>query len=1124
MDTKQICCILLVLISCQHGVSYRIYILPEPGAFCLGVFSGDACLTWSEYSANPIFVDHSTTLIFTPGSYQRYSTLSVANVRHFTMIGDGAHIQFGLSLSNIGYVGMHNLTFANRARSSYYYSRNNPTISIRNIRSFVMENCALSLSQNSGSVVGLYLYSANSKIIESTFNGTSTDARCSQSSPTLLVTRSTFTNSSYIIGNSYCNVTIHSSRFVNNYVSSSQSGVVSTRGLLTIVNCLFERNSALSSRGIVNSDGDVTVLNSNFTSNEAAYVSNSYYSRLRFTYYRGGRAISGQGNINISDCTFSYYTQSHSVVYSRRYSSYYGRQSVYRVYITNSLFYHNNRTVYSYNDVIVKNSSFYNSTAMSGDGRAIYSTMSVTTVNCTFINSTTINGNGGAVYSGQNMIVLYSTFISSSTNHGVSYYHSGGSGGTLYSQQATSITNCTISDSIAVRDGGVVYSTHSVTVTNASVNNSAAHSGRGGAIYGSDVKITNSILRNTIARTDGGAVYGMQNVTAINIVFSNSTASIGNGGAICNGNDVMIINCTITKCSALSGKGGAVYSRAASGSGVIFNPNPKPNVFFSRSLFSHNSASSGGILYVNGHYSHHMEFTDSTFVFNEATGNFTGGGVAFFKNTSLVITNSVFNNNMAATNGGVLDMSFSSVRIELSSLSHNTANGNGGVFYAQNYTTNFTVVQTIFKNNAAENGGVLYVRRFNSNIKLVDSTFTENSATNHGGVMDIRGVTLVMDMDTVIANNTADVSGNVISACISQITAYGLEVQPDPIYPMYCSDYDEGNRSYTGAPKSESVSTGSSTSSSLVTEQVSTTSLLHTSTSEPEVDVAITTEEGTTTSHASEGTTTSPSNTPHNMITNSYFRGNTLAHTSEVTTSSASSNTEPWTNGLTTKSGKATDQTSSTTSPELASTHSKTDGLTTNSEKVTSAAVQAITAADTTIMTDSAASTDDDWSTTESMNHMRMTTTRPQNERETRTPGVRSSESTTFEVTTQMVASPSDGDEKFTESGSRVTGPRFPQSQADQDEYDTWSNQQEFVQVAIISLAVLCIVCASVCIIMAVLFYMACKRKNVRLRGHYKELPLRDDQETHDGTQEYSFVEIQPHHATSALSQQDEKL
>ena len=104
-------CIILLLLCCQYGVSYRVYILPQPGAFCLGVFSGDDCITWSEYSANPTFVYHSTTLIFTFGNYTRSSRFSVVNIKTFTMIGDEAQLQFQLSLSNIGYVGIMDLMF-----------------------------------------------------------------------------------------------------------------------------------------------------------------------------------------------------------------------------------------------------------------------------------------------------------------------------------------------------------------------------------------------------------------------------------------------------------------------------------------------------------------------------------------------------------------------------------------------------------------------------------------------------------------------------------------------------------------------------------------------------------------------------------------------------------------------------------------------------------------------------------------------------------------------------------------------------------------------------------------------------------------------------------------------------
>ena len=142
-------------------------------------------------------------------------------------------------------------------------------------------------------------------------------------------------------------------------------------------------------------------------------------------------------------------------------------------------------------------------------------------------------------------------------------------------------------------------------------------------------------------------------------------------------------------------------------------------------------------------------------------------------------------------------------------------------------------MHTVFKQNSAENGGVFYVRRFNSNVKVSESTLIENTASNRGGVMDIGGVTLTVDMDTVIANNTAGI-GDVISACVSKITAYGLESRLDPVYPLYCLIYDEGNSSY---PVSESITTDISTTIS-ATEHIETTSQRHTDDTGPLVTTA----------------------------------------------------------------------------------------------------------------------------------------------------------------------------------------------------------------------------------------------------------------------------------------------
>ena len=717
MDAPRILVTLLVLLCCQYGVSYRIYILPEPGAFCLGIFSGDDCLTWSQYAARPIFVDHSTTLIFTPGTYSSirlsryryFNTLYVANIKRFALIGDRAQLQFQLSLSSIGEVRIHNLNFAN-----------SPRIDVRNVQSFVMKNCTLSQMSSSS---GMSFYNSNvNQIIESTFNKVVINV---QSHSTLLVDRSTFINSSsatFITGDIYSNVKINSSRFLNNFATNN--GVVYTQGLLTIINCLFDRNSVQSSNGaVVYCTGSVTIIGSSFIKNRASYVNNPNRP-VHYTYYIGGSAVRGKGNININNCTFSFYTRSSSVIYSYRYNYDYVRRGGFRVYIANSKFYHSTQSIYSYNDVTLVNSSFYNITGP-GVG-VVYSAKNITTINCKFINST-VNGNSGIVHSQQSQNLLNSLFISSSAKYGASSR-------AVYSQQGNiTVTNCTISDSMASGDGGAVYTTQNVTIINTSIINSASQYGSGGAVYGLNVEVTNSSFQNTRASMNGGAVYAVQNFITVNSKFSNSTVntgsggtiysgtSVGNGGALYSGNDVTAINCTISECSALNGKGGAVYS-AASQSNALSNM----NLVFSKCTFEDNYATSGGVLYTTGHYNHRMEFINCAFSFNNATR----GGVAHIENSYLFITNSAFSDNKADTDGGVMDLSLSSVRIQHSLLSQNSAGGNGGVFYTQRYSTNFTISYTIIDHNSAENGGVFYVRRSNSNIRVIDSKFICNSASN----------------------------------------------------------------------------------------------------------------------------------------------------------------------------------------------------------------------------------------------------------------------------------------------------------------------------------------------------------------------------------------------------------
>ena len=48
------------------------------------------------------------------------------------------------------------------------------------------------------------------------------------------------------------------------------------------------------------------------------------------------------------------------------------------------------------------------------------------------------------------------------------------------------------------------------------------------------------------------------------------------------------------------------------------------------------------------------------------------------------------------------------------------------------------------------------------------------------------------------------------------------------------------------------------------------------------------------------------------------------------------------------------------------------------------------------------------------------------------------------------------------------------------------------LHVAIVSLAVLCAVCVTVCVIMVALFFILCKRRSNRVCQHYDKVPLTD--------------------------------
>lgn len=443
-------------------------------------------------------------------------------------------------------------------------------------------------------------------------------------------------------------------------------------------------------------------------------------------------------------------------------------------------------------------------------------------------------------------------------------------GGAIYSLGEVTVINCLFNGNNASQ-GGAIYSERTVTVIDSNFTGNTGpgdYNHLGGAIFSlSDIIAVNTTFHGNWAR-NGGATYSSSIVSAGSI-FTNNTVTAssdnfpntGNGGAIYTFHDVTASSSSFIGNTAVSGSGGAVYIDANS-----------TQVLFFGSSFSNNRALSCGVLSANRLYHINVTMVDSTFSFNNAIGTSDGGGVACFESAIVKTVNCVFDDNRAISNAGIFTGRNSSIVIDESTFLGNMAQGNGGVMYTNEYQTNYTIQYSIFQRNSANDGGVMYVQS-NSNIEIgTNCTYIENHATDKGGVFYIRGGTLVMDTNhnSTFSGNTATL-GDVISTCLSDVnvTDFGLEMQPDPEYPQYCSVYDEANVANESINNTETTTianTGQSTTPYETSTHLEGTTPNSQSSTHPEItthfektskpDTASTTLAATTTTNAQASTHT----------------------------------------------------------------------------------------------------------------------------------------------------------------------------------------------------------------------------------------------------------------------------
>ncbi|MEA2048046.1 MAG: choice-of-anchor Q domain-containing protein [Campylobacterota bacterium] len=209
-------------------------------------------------------------------------------------------------------------------------------------------------------------------------------------------------------------------------------------------------------------------------------------------------------------------------------------------------------------DVIVKDSSFINNSAISSGGG--FSGRDLTVINSTF-NGNTANV-GGGFYTYYDATVSGSLFINNSSTQ--TYSDVGGGGFSAY-------RNFTVADSSFIgntssRDGGGFYGTHGTVTDSYFENNTAAEDGGGFNVYG--VTLTNSVfISNSALQGNGGAFEGGSSGNAIvqNSIFTDNT-SYNNGGAI-----YMINNTLFLMNSLFANNSNGIYLDGSMDSHIIVN-------------------------------------------------------------------------------------------------------------------------------------------------------------------------------------------------------------------------------------------------------------------------------------------------------------------------------------------------------------------------------------------------------------------------------------------------------------------------------------------------------------------------------------------------------------------------
>ena len=429
--------------------------------------------------------------------------------------------------------------------------------------------------------------------------------------------------------------------------------------------------------------------------------------------------------------------------------------------------------IYSDSNLTVKDSTFNTCKAGRGGAILVSSGYTLTIDNSTFTSNTTTDKGGavlaygitiqngatfqnnyatnygGAIYNGTQDITINGTtlFDNNDTSKGT-----GDRGGAIYTQGNLTLNDTSGATTFQNNDaycGGAINVDSSTKILTATgtIFTSNTTNNHGGAlcVYGgnlTDVTFTNNSTTNY-----GGAIYSLTNdltINGTNSFTNNDTAKLSsdNGGAIYATGNVSI--------NVTSGSTTFENNDAYCGGAINVNASAKLLTAKNSTFTTNTAANIGGALCING-----GTLTDVSFTSNNATNQ---GGAIYSINNALTIngTSNTFASNSSTSDvGGAISSPSGAVDVTNTTFNLNTAAGNGGAISANNGSSCCTVTATdsTFTNNQATagNGGAINTR---SSITLTDTTLDNNTASGSGGSAFTSAGAATLTRVT-ISNNTA---------------------------------------------------------------------------------------------------------------------------------------------------------------------------------------------------------------------------------------------------------------------------------------------------------------------------------------------------------------------------------